>query len=107
MWEFIRWVWQYAVERRPGILQRLRSLHGDQEAVEVSEAGGWSRGRLWVMRREGSRLLAVVYEGRMPVAEIEMPELSEIFEIGGDYILGMHRGALDVESVRLYSYVAN
>lgn len=31
--DFIRWIWQYPVKRRPGVLARLRALRPDQRAV--------------------------------------------------------------------------
>lgn len=32
-WEFLRWIWRYPAERRPGILARLAALRPDQRAV--------------------------------------------------------------------------
>ena|ERR1051325_3370369 len=32
-WEFIRWVWSYARERRPGVLKRLSELEEGQRVV--------------------------------------------------------------------------
>jgi adenylate kinase family enzyme len=32
-WEFLRWIWRYPVERRPGIQDRLARLRTDQRAI--------------------------------------------------------------------------
>jgi adenylate kinase family enzyme len=32
-WQFVRWIWTYPRERRPGIVQRLAALRPDQRAV--------------------------------------------------------------------------
>jgi adenylate kinase family enzyme len=32
-WEFIRWIWDYPRERRPGVLAKLAVLRPDQRAV--------------------------------------------------------------------------
>lgn len=64
-------------------------------------------GRLWVLRRQDSRLLATIQADDRLIAEIELPDLAEIYEIGDDYILGLHRDPLGVESVRVYSYGSN
>jgi adenylate kinase family enzyme len=38
-WEFLRWVWTYPSERRPGILLRLSRLRSDQRAIVLRSAG--------------------------------------------------------------------
>jgi hypothetical protein len=63
-----------------------------------------AKGRLWVLRHEEGALRAVVHEDGKPVAELDLPELAKIFEIGPDYIVGLHKGALDVASIRVYGY---
>lgn len=35
-WEFVRWIWSYRTERRPGILQKLGSLRLEQRAVVLT-----------------------------------------------------------------------
>ena len=99
-------------------LDRVRERFGESPELERKIAA-WGRpdstpayddlemdsaGRLWVLRREGQRLLATVHADGERAAEIELPELAEIYEIGDDYIVGLHRDSLDVESVRVYSH---
>lgn len=37
-WQFIRWIWEYPRERRPGVLARLAALRPDQRAVVLRSA---------------------------------------------------------------------
>jgi hypothetical protein len=81
-------------------------------------------GNLWVMRypefmeptasvqlvcpyspaipQEGSDWLVLDPEGK-PLAEVHTPSRFFVLEIGNDYLLGVHRDSLDVETVALYS----
>lgn len=99
-------------------LDRVRERFGESPELERKIAA-WGRpdstpafddlemdtaGRLWVLRREDERLLAMVQAEGQALAELELPDLAEIYEIGDDYIVGLHRDSLDVESVRVYSH---
>ena len=35
-WEFIVWVWNYPTRRRPDVIQRLKALRADQQAVVLT-----------------------------------------------------------------------
>ena len=99
-------------------LDRLRERFGDNPELERKIAA-WGRpdstpvfdalavdpaGRLWVLRRHDSRLLATIQADDRLVAEIELPDLADVYESGDDYIVGLHRDSLGVESVHVYSH---
>ena len=97
-------------------LDELREIYGSTASVErhfadwgvpssTAAIGGLevdSQGRIWVVDADGGQ--AIVYRSGQAVATVDLPDLAEIFEIGPDYILGLHRGEYDLETVRVFAY---
>lgn len=63
-------------------------------------------GRLWVLRKEDPGVHAAVHTNGMLAADLQLPDLIEIFEIGADYIIGLHRDELGVQTIQLFRYTS-
>jgi hypothetical protein len=55
----------------------------------------------WVVDSEGAEWIVLDHQGQT-VARVQTPPGVMVLEIGSDYIVGLSRDELDVESVSLY-----
>lgn len=90
--------------RRPAVEQFLSDWGRPDYYPALDALGLDALGRLWVIQGEGEAKVATVYIDGDPVAEVRLPRLSAIFEIGADYILGLHEDEMGVQAVRVYGY---
>jgi hypothetical protein len=93
--------------------RRLRWVYGDMDFPEhlppysafVADADGL----LWIQDYPRSGAVEVtwrVFEASgVYVASVKTPNRLRVFEIGGDYVLGLWKDELDVEHVRLYALI--
>lgn len=63
-------------------------------------------GRLWVLRKEDTGMRAAVHANGTLAADLQLPDLVEIFEIGADYIIGLQRDELGVQTVQVFRYTS-
>jgi hypothetical protein len=78
------WVMRYPAFEEPVSSWQLKSLMGG-----------------WVVDPEGAEWIVLDHDGQT-VARVRTPPGVMVLEIGSDYILGLSRDELDVESVSLY-----
>lgn len=96
-------------EARPDAAERARRRFDEAPLPDLMPVHGAlatdAEGRLWVQRytppwEDGNEWWVFAHDGRW-LGSVELPPGLEVFEIGEDYVLGLERDELDVESVVL------
>ncbi len=115
---FPLWVWLYRANwivgpadssKRPGVARTLLGM-GDPPAGAYRYVQVASDGRLWSqvhLPGDSTETWQVHAPDGTLVAIAELPQWFEIHQIGGDFVLGRHWDANDVEHIQVYALAAD